>query len=241
MKRLGAANAMCGVASLDTCGLPSSLTSPATGPRVAVAVVAGGGIADIALDDQVADRDLGVVDVGEDLADGREHAARDVIDEGVRPHVARGVGQVPVGEGEHLALFVGAVGRVPCAAHASSSMCPSHLPVCSGWITDWPYAMSGNPSGPTTPALKYARLALQRGHDLRADRVLASVDRDVTVVGDILPRPAAGLDGAERLEGLGGGSAERHREHGERARGEPTVAGDRRDELTNGTPWGGRG
>ncbi len=52
---------------------------------VRVAVEAGSGVADVPLDDDVAQRDLGLVDIAENLPHRREDAHREVVHDGVRP------------------------------------------------------------------------------------------------------------------------------------------------------------
>ena len=232
MKRLGAANGMCGVASSETSGLPSSLTSPGTGPRVVVAVEAGRRVADVALDDDVTDRDLRVVDVGQDLADRREDATRDVVDQRVRPHVAGRVRQVAVAEGEDLALLGGAVGRIALRLPRLREDVLEPLAGLLGVDHRLAVGEVGEAVGADHAGVEVRAVGGQRGDDLGTNRVLAAVDRDLAVVGDVLPRSIAGLDVRVRLERVGGGRAEREREQRRGRRQRPTVAGDRQSELS---------
>src|SRR5829696_5756231 len=79
---------------------------------VRVAVVAIRRVADVSLDDQVAQRHLGLVPVGEDVTHLWERLTRELVHERVRPCVAGGVREEAVGEREDLATLRRVVGRV---------------------------------------------------------------------------------------------------------------------------------
>ena len=78
----------------------------------AIAVVTGSGVADISLDNDVAQRNRGRVGISHDIADRREHAIGKVVDQRVGPHVARRVSHESVSERQDLELLIIAVANV---------------------------------------------------------------------------------------------------------------------------------
>ena len=168
---------------------------------VVVPVEARRRVADVALEDDVADRDLGVVRVREDLLDAGEHALRLLVDERVRPHVAGGVRHEPVREGEHLALLLRGVARVVLRRPGPVQDVTQPLAGVHRVDDGLPHRQVGEAVRADDAGVVVRRPVVQRLRHLARYRVLAAGDRDVAV-GRVCACLVPGVVVRVRLEAL---------------------------------------
>jgi hypothetical protein len=168
---------------------------------VRVPVVAGRGVADVALGDQVAKGDLGVVDVGEDLPDRRKDSERMVVDERVRPHVAGRVGGVAEGKREDLLPLHGVVAGVGLSLPGALEDVLHPLPGLLG-VDDRLPEHEVREAVRADDAGVVVRLLVAQGIlDDLWHVVGAAVEADAAVVDHVLPGTVARVVVHERLPG----------------------------------------
>ena len=179
---------------------------------VVVAVVARSGVADVALEHEMADRVRCVAVLrlaGDDVEDRREDTFGELVDERVREEVAGGVGREAVGERQDLQPFVvreRVVGLGP-PRHVEDAREPGARVV--GVDDPRPERHVREAVRSDRPGVVVARVAPDRLEHARVDVVLGrerravlalDVDRDLAVLDEVRAHVLGDLDMRERLE-----------------------------------------
>ncbi len=167
---------------------------------VGVAVEPRRGVADVALEEEVAHAVGEIPVVVEDLADRREDALGELVDEVVGPEVAGGVGGVAVAEGEDLQLLDGVEAGVvlgrPCHVEDAGQPDAGVDRVDPALAHDH----VGEPVGPDGAGEVVPGVLLDGLADERVDVVVEVADAQLAVGEHVVADVLGDLDVRERLE-----------------------------------------